>query len=45
MGVENHDPLVATMLADVGKPRAFEALTTPKNAEKMQSAQKKKKKS
>ncbi len=44
-GGENHDPLVATMLADDVKPRAFEIVTTPKNAAMMESVRKKKKKS
>jgi len=44
-GAEHHDPLAATMLADDVKPRAFEILTTPKNAAMMESVRKKKKKS
>ncbi len=42
--VEHNDPLVATMLADDVKPRAFETVTTPKNAAMMESVTKKKKK-
>ena len=29
-GVENHDPLIAEMLADDVKPRPFAVVTTPK---------------
>jgi arylsulfatase A-like enzyme len=39
-GVENHDPLVATMLADDVPPRPFAVVTVPKNLRAMERAMK-----
>ena len=43
-GVANHDPLVAEMLADDVKPRAFAAVTTSKNQSRAEGLTKQKKK-
>ena len=42
-GVENHDPLIAEMLADDVKPRAFAEVKIPKNAARTENVTKKKK--
>jgi arylsulfatase A-like enzyme len=42
-GVENHDPLIATMLADDVKPQPFPVVATPKNLRQMENAKKGKK--
>jgi hypothetical protein len=44
-GVENHDPLIAEMLADDVKPRAFAEVKTPKNQNRAENLAKQKKKS
>ena len=43
-GVENHDPLIAEMLADDVKPRPFAVMTTPKNQRQIDNLTKKKEK-
>jgi arylsulfatase A-like enzyme len=43
-GVENHDPLIAAMLADDVKPREFAVVTTPKNQSKADKITRQKKK-
>lgn len=42
-GVENHDPLIAAMLADDVKPVPFATVATPKNLRQMENARKGKK--
>ena len=42
-GVENHDPLIAEMLADDVKPRPFAVVTTPKNQRQIENLTKPKK--
>jgi choline-sulfatase len=44
-GVENHDPLIAEMLADDVKPRAFAEVKTSKNQNRAENLAKQKKKS
>ncbi|NBQ57194.1 MAG: DUF4976 domain-containing protein [Opitutaceae bacterium] len=44
-GVENHDPLIAEMLADDVKPRAFAEVKTSKNQNRAENLVKQKKKS